>query len=169
MLKWAVTGGPSLVFTKYHEAGVWKIRGHQMENAKVCKKIEGYDANAFYLSTMLQDMPCRPGIVRHNATPAVVQRFLVALQSGKWLGLAEVDMTIPEELKPKFEEMGSPFVNKEIPEEAMPEEMKEYLKRTGRGPSTGKKFVETLPAKKILVYAPLLKWYLRHRAVVKAM
>jgi len=28
------------------------------QQAKPCKRILGYDANALYLSTMLQDMPC---------------------------------------------------------------------------------------------------------------
>ena len=58
MLKGAVFGGPSIVFTRYHEVGVTKIRGHQIENPCLCKNIPGYDANALYLSTMLREMPC---------------------------------------------------------------------------------------------------------------
>ena len=58
MLKEVVMGGPNLVFTRYHEAGVTKIRSHQVAEPKVCKKIVGYDANALYLSMMLEDMPC---------------------------------------------------------------------------------------------------------------
>ncbi|KAL9986602.1 hypothetical protein ACROYT_G000771 [Oculina patagonica] len=64
MLKGAVVGGPSIVFTRYHEAGVTKIRDHQFENANFCKNIVGYDANALYLSTMLEDMPCGKEEVR---------------------------------------------------------------------------------------------------------
>ena len=46
MLKGAVVGGPSIVFTRYHEAGVTKIRDHQVENPGLCRNILGYDANA---------------------------------------------------------------------------------------------------------------------------
>ena len=58
MLKEAVVGGPSLVFTRYHEAGKTRIRSHKYEDARLCQNILGYDANALYLSTMLRDMPC---------------------------------------------------------------------------------------------------------------
>ena len=65
MLKEAVVGGPSLVFTRYHEVGVTKIRSHQITEPRLCKNIVGYDANALYLSTMLRDMPCGDGRVVH--------------------------------------------------------------------------------------------------------
>ena len=63
MLKEAVVGGPSLVFTRYHEVGKTRIRSHRSnsvanEDPKLCQKIVGYDANALYLSTMLREMPC---------------------------------------------------------------------------------------------------------------
>jgi len=49
MLKGAVVGGPSLVFTRRHEAGVTRIRSHQFEEPRLCKKILGFDASALYL------------------------------------------------------------------------------------------------------------------------
>ena len=61
ILKGVVVGGPSLVFTRYHEVGVTKIRSHKIANPKPCWKILGYDANALYLSTMLKDIPCGKG------------------------------------------------------------------------------------------------------------
>ncbi len=42
MLKGAVVGGPSLVFIRYHEVGITKIRDHQIENPLLCKNIIGY-------------------------------------------------------------------------------------------------------------------------------
>ena len=57
MLKEAVVGGPSLVFTRYHEVGKTRIRSHQIAEPKLCQNILGYDANALYLSTMLREMP----------------------------------------------------------------------------------------------------------------
>ena len=50
-LKAAVSGGPSIVFTRYREAGVTRIRSHQYLTAKSCKQVLGYEANALYLST----------------------------------------------------------------------------------------------------------------------
>ena len=46
MLKAAVVGGQSLVFTWYHEVGVTRLRSHQTAEPRLCKRILGYDANA---------------------------------------------------------------------------------------------------------------------------
>ena len=112
MLKEAVVGGPSLVFTRYHEVGVTKIRSHQITEPRLCKNIVGYDANALYLSTILRDMPCGKGRVVHynyqTAAPILTQR----LKEGKWFGFAAVDIEIPQNLWPKFEEMCPFFYNK---------------------------------------------------------
>ncbi|KAL9950200.1 hypothetical protein ACROYT_G042671 [Oculina patagonica] len=67
MLKEAVVGWPSIVFTRYHEADVTKIRDHQYSAPHLCKNIVGYDANALYLSTMLENMPCGKEVVRQYA------------------------------------------------------------------------------------------------------
>ena len=79
MLKEAVVGGPSLVFTRYHEVGITKIRSHRIAEPRLCKNIVGYDANALYLSTMLGDMPCGKGrVVYYNyqtAAPILTQRL----------------------------------------------------------------------------------------------
>ena len=79
MLKKAVVGGPSLVFTRKHEVGVTEIRSHRIAEPRFCKNILGYDANALYLSTMLRDMPCGKGrVVHYNneaAAPILTQRL----------------------------------------------------------------------------------------------
>ena len=67
MLKGAVVGGPSLVFTRYHAVGVTKVRSHQTAEPRLCKNILGYHANALYLSTMLREMPCgKERVVHYN-------------------------------------------------------------------------------------------------------
>ena len=58
------------------------------------------------------------------------------------------------------------FYNKEVPIEAVPQHMLDYLKRTGRKRGDGRKLTGALSAKKILLYAPLLRWYLEHGAVI---
>ena len=72
------------------------------------------------------------------AAPILTQR----LKEAKWFGFAEVDTEIPEHLHPKFEEMCPFFYNKEVPVEAVPQHMLDYLKRTKRNRGDGKKLVE---------------------------
>jgi len=49
LLKTGMVGGPSIVFCRYHEAGMTKIRSHKYDKAKTCRGVIGYDANALYL------------------------------------------------------------------------------------------------------------------------
>ena len=53
-----ITGGPSIIFCRYQEANVTKLRelqyGHE---AKICKSIQENDANALYLWAIMQSMP----------------------------------------------------------------------------------------------------------------
>ena len=52
-----IVGGPSIVFHRYHERDVTTIRPRDYEEPKTCKKIIGYDANALYLWSIMQEMP----------------------------------------------------------------------------------------------------------------
>ena len=178
MLKAAVVGGPSLVFTRYHEVGKTRIRSHQYAvpkdgeviteaHAKLCQNILGYDANALYLSTMLRDMPCGKERVEHHDDDSVMPLELTQrLKQGSWFGFAEVDIEIPKRLHPKFEEMCPFFYNKAVPTKAVPERMLKYLKKTGRNRGDGRKLVGAMSAQKMLVYAPLLLWYINHGAEI---
>ena len=50
------TGGPSISFHRYHEAGKTKIREAEKGQAtKPCENFIGYDANALYLWALMQD------------------------------------------------------------------------------------------------------------------
>jgi len=169
MLKEAVVGGPSLVFTRYHEAGKTWIRSHQVKEPRLCKNMLGYDANTLYLSTMLREMPCGKGRVvnfddgfQAQAACVLVNR----LKEGKWFGFAEVDIEIPDRLQPKFEEMCPFFYNKKVPGKAVPKHMRDYLARTGRNRGDGNKLVGALSPERMLLYAPLLRWYVDHGAVI---
>ena len=53
------------------------------------------------------------------------------------------------------------------PTKAVPEHMLKYLRATGRKRGEDKKLMGTLSAQRILVYAPLLLWYVNHGAVIK--
>ena len=183
MLKGAVVGGPSLVFTRYHEAGKTGIRSHQYPDSKLCENIQGYDANALYLSTMLNYMPCGKEKVVHYAAYSREHQtdyvedwqieqeaadFTQRLKQKSWFGYAEVDIEIPEHLHQKFEEMCPFFHKKAVPANLVPEHMKKYLKATGRkAVESNKKLLGTLSAEKILLYEPLLQWYINHGAIIK--
>jgi len=56
-----MVGGPILIFRRYHEGGKTKIREKEMtaegKEQKRAKENVGYDANALYLWTIMQDMP----------------------------------------------------------------------------------------------------------------
>ena len=53
LLREQIVGGPSLVFHRYHEKGVTRVRG----GSEVVSSIVGYDANALYLYALSRDMP----------------------------------------------------------------------------------------------------------------
>ena len=169
MLKGAVVGGPSIVFTRYHVVSVIKIRVHQIENPRLCQNILGYDANALYLSTMLRDMPCgKEKVVHYTQEKGDAWVLTQRLKADTWFGFAEVDIETPEPLWPKFAEMIPFFLNKEVPSKAVPQHMLDYLQKTGRNRGDGKKLVGALSAEKLQVYAPLLRRYLDHGAVITA-
>ena len=61
-VKNGVVGGPSIVFSRYQEAGLTRLRsvdwqGVANSKAKLCQGVAGYDANALYLWCISQDMP----------------------------------------------------------------------------------------------------------------
>ena len=169
MLKGAVVGGPSLVFTRYHEAGKTRIRSHQYPIPRVCQNILGYDANALYLSTMLREMPCgKETVVRYAEDDMLAPIELKQrLKDKSWFGFAEVDIEIPNHMHQKFEEMCPFFHKKSVPTKAVPKHMKKYLKATGRKlVEKNKKLMGTLSAQRILLYEPLLQWYINHGAEI---
>ena len=53
LVKYNIVGGPAIIFHRYHEKGITKIRG----GGELCRAIVGYDANALYLWALMQDMP----------------------------------------------------------------------------------------------------------------
>ena len=157
------------MFTRYHEVGVTKIRSHQTAEPRLCKRILCYEANALLLSTMVREMPCeKEKVVPYTGRDVVAGpgRMTRRLKDGPWFGFAEVAIKIPWHLRIKFEEMCLFVYNKQVPVKVVPQHMLDYLQRTGRKRADGKKLVGALSAGKKLVYAPLLRWYVDHGAVI---
>ena len=133
MLKGAVVGGPSLVFTRKHEAGKTAMRSLRYVNALTCQRVLGYDASTLYPSSILQEMPCGPGkVVHYESTAEEVDTFVSRPRRKMWFGFAEVDIKSPKGAVGKFEEFPPLFYKSLVSQEAIPEHMKEYLEPTKR-------------------------------------
>ena len=174
MLKEAVVGGPSLVFTRYHEVGKTRIRSHKVEGCgappTALPKHPRIRCQRSVSLNNARDMPCGKeravhytGEYQTDGAPILTHR----LKEGSWFGYAEIDIEIPKHLHKKFEEMCPFFHNKTVPAKAVPEHMLKYLRATGRKRGEDKKLMGALSAQRILVYAPLLVWYVNHGAVIK--
>ena len=62
-----IVGGPSIVFRRYHEKGVTRIRESEFGNyAKLCDRVVGLDANSLYLYCMIQNMPIGSPVRRRH-------------------------------------------------------------------------------------------------------
>ena len=58
LVKDNICGGPSIIFHRYHEKAITALRRNEYgETAHPCRSIVGYDANALYLWSLMQDMP----------------------------------------------------------------------------------------------------------------
>ena len=76
-----------IIFHRYHEKGVTTLRQNEYgEAARPCRSIVGYDANALYLWSLMQDMPmgwCTRRRVEKDFRPESAQ--LYGQMAGEWL------------------------------------------------------------------------------------
>ena len=164
MLTTGMIGGPSIVFCRHAEAGVSKIRSHiyREEDAKTCRSVLGLDSNSLYFFCSGQEMPCgKEKVFKCNTEEKdeIIQNVL----NDKLFGFFEVDIEVPEQKRKRFSEFCPLFVISEVSEEQIPQHMKDYKINTGRKMiKNNKKLLGVMKAEKILLYSPLLKWYLNH-------
>ena len=107
-------------------------------------------------------------VVCYKNSREAVAALIICLKAGTWFGFAEVDIEILQNLWMKFKEMPLFFFTKQIPNEALPQHIKDYMKRTGRKRGEGKQLLGALSAQKLLLYAPLVQWYAKHGAKITA-
>ena len=99
-----------------------------------------------------------------------VQQLLFKLVTGQWFGFAEVDIEVPRELWEKFEDFPPFFINQAVPDKGVPQHMKDYPRDSGRTRFPDqKKLLGILAAKKMLIYVPLLQWYLNRGLKITAL
>ena len=169
ILTTGMVGGPSIVFCRYAEAGISKIRSHIYSEAKICRTVIGFDANSLYLYCSGQEMPCGKEKVFHCDSGAAKQDEIIQnVLNDELFGFFEVDIEVPEQLWKRFSEFSPLFILAEVPEEQIPQHMKNYQINTGKKKiKNNKKLLGVMKAEKILLYSPLLKWYLNHGLQVK--
>jgi hypothetical protein len=63
-----IVGGPNIVFHWYHEKDKTFIRPKEYDDPKPCKSIIGFDANALYLWSIMQDMSTGHFVLRKDET-----------------------------------------------------------------------------------------------------
>ena len=155
LMKNGIVGGPSIIFKRYVEAGKTYIRNGQ----KLSKKAAGYDANALYLWAISQWMPTGEysRIESHD-----LDKFEYDILNDKVFGFLKVDIETPEHLKEYFSEMTPIFKNTTVNFEDMGEYMQEYHKNNKISFVKSTKLIGSYFGKEILLYTPLLKWYLQH-------
>ncbi|KAG2961560.1 hypothetical protein PC119_g26072 [Phytophthora cactorum] len=155
-MKANIAGGPSIIFNCYAKRNETKIRG-----GKVCKKIIGYDANALYLWALVNEMPCGR-LTTIEAYDGIVED----IAADKIFGFLECDILTPDHLKDYFSEMTPIFKNTLIDcadESVIGHHMYKYNEaRKQSRAKPARKLIGSYFGEKILIYAPLLKWYISH-------
>jgi hypothetical protein len=156
LLKDNIVGGPSIIFHRYHEANKTRIRG-----GKLCKKVLGYDANALYLWAIAQVMPT--GDYGH-ITNYDLNTLKEDVMSGALFGFVECNIKVPDNLYEHFAEMCPIFKNIDIhgTREIIGDHMFEYCQNNKIPVKKSRKLIGSMKGDKILLYTPLLKWYLEH-------
>ena len=157
MLTTGMIGGPSIVFCRYAEDEVSQIRSHIYEDAKTCRAVLGLDANSLYLFCSGREMPCGKEKV-FQANPEEKDKLIQNVPNDKLFGFFQVDIEVPEQLLDKFSEFSPLFILSEVPEDQIPQHMRDYKINTGRKKiKNNKKLLGVMKAEKILLYSPLLK------------
>jgi len=156
LLKNNIVGGPSIIFHRHHEAGKTRIRG-----GKLCRKVLGYDANALYLWAISEVMPTGD---YKQITQYDLQQLKQDVMSDKLFGYVECDIKVPDHLYDYFSEMCPIFKNIDIhgTKEVIGEHMFNYCAENNIPVKKSRKLIGSMKGDKILLYTPLLKWYLDH-------
>ena len=163
-----MVGEPAQVSTRYYEKDITRIRSHAYgEKSKLTTGVIGYDANdALCLYCLGDVMPCGKDTLVVNKKPfdqKRIAKFSKYVLKEKVFGFAQVGIEVPDEFYDKFSEMAPLFVVQEILDRDILEKMKVFKEKNGWKTVKGTKNVlRVMKAKKILLYTPLIEWYLQH-------
>ena len=124
---------------------------------KLCKSVQGFDANALYLWAIGQNMLCGE---HTNIEP--YDGLIDDIIEDRFFGTIECDIDVPEHLTSYFSEMPPIFKNTEVSYNDVSEETKEQLKAAYKS----RKLIGSMFARKMLFLSEILKWYLEHGLVI---
>lgn len=106
---------------------------------------------------MLTDLLCvKEKVVQYQNPAKTAPLFTEWLKAGTWFGFAEVDIKISKHLWIKFEKKTF-FFTKQIPDEAVPQHIKDYCERTGRTRGNEKNLVGALSVQMLFLFDLLLR------------
>ena len=98
--------------------------------------------------------------------PIVLKEVVDRITSGKFFGLVECDISVPDELREKFSEMTPVFKNVEVTRQQLGPRMtafadgKHFLKRPSR------MLIGSMFGEKVLLLSALARWYLSHGLII---
>ena len=91
-----------------------------------------------------------------------VEYYLQKIQNGELFGFIECDVEVPKSLRNYFSELPPIFKNSTISFEDIGQHMQKWCFDHSTNPKKTRKLVGSMWGKKILLYTPLLQWYLDH-------
>lgn len=164
MMRDNITGGPAIIFNRYAKRGVTYIRNGN----KLVANIIGLDCIALYPYAFGErEMPCG-----RLTTIELYDTILDDILADKLFGFLECDISTPEHLREKFEEFPPIFKNIDIDptdKSVIGEHMWEFNQKRDSPAKKARKLISSYFGTKILIYTPLLKWYIEHGLVVTKM
>ena len=93
----------------------------------------------------------------------VIKNLCDKVLADELFGFLQVDIQVRDELLEKFSEFCPLFVIDAVPEDQIPQHMKDCQEGTVRKTARGtKKLLGATKTTRILLYMPMLKWYLSH-------
>jgi hypothetical protein len=168
-----ITGGPSIVFDRYHEVDKSRIKRPIYKNnqwqegneGKIVKNITGYDANALYLWCIGNSMPCGKLSYKTTNTSSINEiKYII----DNIFGFILVDIHTEEKDYNKFGEF--PLIFKNI-EYDVNKECGEYMKSIydedeQKDERKTRKLISSLKGERILIKSERLKWLVSKGLVV---
>ena len=155
-LRTGLIGGPAIVFNRYHEKDITKIKDN-----KIAKKILGYDANSLYLDSLSKQMPTNG--YENVMINQSIDYYIKEILEDRIYGFIQCDIHVPDELKSKFDQFPPIFKNAEIKVSDVGEFMqKSCFKSMSPDKILGQKLISSMFGKNILLGTPLVKWYIQN-------
>ena len=122
--------------------------------------------------------PITPDLALHNSLSSsssstlapeheiTKENILNDVETDRAFGIIQVDIHVPDELKPRFSEFPPIFKNTEITIADIGDHMQSYCRSINRTKGVARSLISSMHAEGILLLTPLLKWYLRMGLVV---